>query len=58
MNIIVIFAIGGAVGAVIGGVVGYFGKRRSGFWPFTNKPYLGAIYGAIIGVVLISAYVK
>ena len=41
--------IGAAVGLVIGAVVGYIGKCRSGTCPITGNPYSGAIIGAILG---------
>jgi len=44
--------IGGAVGAVLG----YFGKCSSGSCPLTANPYRGAIYGAVIGALLASAF--
>jgi thiol peroxidase len=45
-------AIGGAVGLVIGAVVGYIGKCRSGTCPLTGNPYSGAIVGAILGALI------
>jgi thioredoxin 1 len=40
--------IGGAVGAVLG----YFGKCSSGSCPLTANPFRGAIYGAVMGLLL------
>ena len=44
--------IGISVGACIGGLMGYFGKCTSGACPLTANPYRGALFGAVIGVVL------
>jgi thioredoxin 1 len=41
---------GGAVGAGLG----YFGKCSSGTCPLTANPYRGAIYGAVMGGLLMS----
>ncbi|MDD5069590.1 MAG: DUF6132 family protein [Candidatus Omnitrophica bacterium] len=38
-------------GAVIGGIIGYFGQCSSGTCPLTSSPYSGAIYGAIVGLL-------
>lgn len=47
--------IGLGIGAAIGGTVGYLGRCRSGKCPLTSSPVSGAIWGAILGglVVLI-----
>lgn len=44
--------IGLSIGACIGGLMGYFGKCTSGACPLTANPYRGALFGAVIGVVL------
>ena len=44
------YIIGAVAGAVIGGIIGYFGKCASGMCPLTSNPWVGAIVGAIIGV--------
>jgi thiol peroxidase len=44
--------IGGAVGLVIGALVGYVGKCRSGVCPLTSNPYSGAVVGAIFGALI------
>jgi thioredoxin 1 len=43
------------IGAAIGAVLGYFGKCSSGSCPLTANPFRGAIYGAIVGILLASA---
>ena len=43
------------IGGAIGAVLGYFGKCSSGACPLTANPYRGAIYGAVVGVLLASA---
>jgi len=45
-------AIGAALGALIGGVVGYFGKCSTGTCPLTSSPWSGAVFGALIGVMM------
>ena len=45
---------GVAVGAVLGGLMGYFGKCTSGACPLTATPWRGAIYGAVMGALLSS----
>jgi len=47
--------LGVLIGGAIGAVVGYFGKCSSGACPLTANPYRGAIYGALVGVLLSSA---
>ena len=37
------------VGAMLGALMGYFGKCTSGVCPLTSTPLRGAIYGAILG---------
>jgi thioredoxin len=44
--------IGGAVGAGLG----YFGKCSSGTCPLTANPYRGAIFGAVVGALMASAF--
>ena len=43
-------------GGLIGAVLGYFGKCSSGACPLTANPYRGAIYGAVMGALLASAF--
>ena len=47
---------GVVVGGLIGAVLGYFGKCSSGACPLTANPYRGAIYGAVMGALLASAF--
>ena len=44
--------LGIVIGAVIGSVIGFFGKCSSGTCPLTSNPYSGALYGAILGLLL------
>jgi thioredoxin 1 len=44
------------VGGLIGAAVGYFGKCTSGSCPLTANPYRGAVYGAVMGALLVSAF--
>ncbi len=39
-------------GAVIGGIIGYFGKCSSGQCPLTSTPWGGAIWGALMASAL------
>jgi len=48
--------LGVVIGGVIGAVLGYFGKCASGVCPLTANPYRGAIYGAVMGALLASAF--
>ena len=42
------------IGGAIGSVLGYLGKCSSGTCPLTANPFRGALYGAIVGVLLAS----
>jgi len=44
------------IGGAIGAVLGYFGKCSSGSCPLTANPLRGGIYGAVVGVLLASAF--
>jgi len=48
--------LGVLIGGAIGAGLGYFGKCSSGRCPLTANPYRGAIYGAVIGALLASAF--
>jgi thioredoxin 1 len=48
--------LGVLIGGLIGAVLGYFGKCSSGTCPLTANPYRGAIYGAVMGALLISVF--
>ena len=41
-----------AIGAVVGGVIGYFGQCSTGTCPLAANPWRGAIVGGIIGLLL------
>ena len=41
-----------AIGAGIGAAVGYYGKCTSGTCPLTSTWWRGAIYGAVLGLLL------
>jgi hypothetical protein len=51
-------AIGIAVGSVLGGLMGYFGKCTSGTCPLTSTPWRGAIYGAVMGAIFSLSFSK
>ena len=44
------------IGGAIGALLGYFGKCSSGTCPLTANPYRGAIYGAVMGALLVSVF--
>jgi thioredoxin 1 len=46
--------LGVLIGGAIGSVLGYLGKCSSGTCPLTANPFRGALYGAIVGVLLAS----
>jgi len=46
--------LGVLIGGAIGAGLGYFGKCSSGTCPLTANPYRGAIYGAVMGALLVS----
>lgn len=48
--------LGVLIGGLIGAGLGYFGKCSSGTCPLTANPYRGAIYGAVMGALLVSAF--
>jgi len=48
--------LGALIGGTIGVGLGYFGKCSSGSCPLTANPYRGAIYGAVMGALLASAF--
>jgi len=52
---ILAIAIGVVTGAVIGGVIGYFGLCATGTCPLTGNPYSAAIFGAVMGGMIASA---
>jgi len=52
--VIVRLFLGVFIGGAIGSVLGYLGKCSSGTCPLTANPFRGALYGAIVGVLLAS----
>ncbi|MBF0254639.1 MAG: hypothetical protein HQL11_05925 [Candidatus Omnitrophica bacterium] len=44
--------LGVVIGGALGAVMGYFGKCASGTCPLTSTPLNGAIYGAVVGLIL------
>lgn len=49
---IIKIALGILAGAVLGGLLGYYGKCTSGTCPLTANPYRGALYGGLLGLLL------
>ncbi len=50
--------LGVLIGGSIGAVLGYFGKCSSGSCPLTANPYRGAIYGAVMGALVVSVFAR
>jgi len=48
--------LGVLIGGSIGAVLGYFGKCSSGTCPLTANPFRGAVYGAVMGALLVSVF--
>jgi len=46
--------IGVLIGGAIGAVMGYYGKCASGACPLTATPYRGAVYGAVLAVLIVA----
>ncbi len=46
--------LGVLIGASIGATIGYFGKCASGTCPLTSNPYMGAVFGGVIGFLFTS----
>jgi thioredoxin 1 len=44
------------IGGLIGAGLGYVGKCSSGTCPMTANPYRGAVYGAVMGALLVSVF--
>ena len=44
--------VGITIGALLGGIMGYFGKCASGTCPLTATPWRGAVYGAVMGALI------
>jgi len=44
-------AAGVLIGAVLGAVMGYFGKCSSGACPLTANPFRGALWGGVLGLL-------
>lgn len=47
--------IGAGVGALLGGLMGHFGRCRTGACPITSNPLSGALFGALFGAALLHA---
>jgi hypothetical protein len=50
--IVIRLLVGLLVGGGLGAVMGYYGKCSSGACPLTATPIRGAIYGAVMGILL------
>jgi len=46
------FAVSVGVGAVLGGLTGWFGQCSSGTCPLTSTWWRGALYGALLGTLV------
>ena len=45
--------LGVVIGGTIGFAVGYFGRCASGVCPLTSNPVVSAIFGALLGLVIV-----
>jgi len=52
--LIIKLLLGVLIGGIVGAILGYFGQCSSGSCPLTANPFRGAVYGAIVGVLLAS----
>jgi hypothetical protein len=52
MNPAIKIVLGVVIGGAVGGLLGYYGKCAGGTCPLTGNPYLGAAYGAAIGLLI------
>lgn len=50
--IMVRIIIGTLIGMGLGAVMGHFGKCSTGTCPLTSNPFMGALFGGIIGFFL------
>jgi hypothetical protein len=46
------------VGAILGGLMGYFGQCTSGTCPLTSTWWRGAIYGGVLGALFALASLR
>jgi len=46
------------IGAIIGGLMGYFGQCASGTCPLTSTWWRGAIYGSVLGTLFALSSVR
>ena len=53
---IVRLLLGIVIGSAFGALLGYVGKCSSGSCPLTANPLRGAIYGAVVGILLVSVF--
>lgn len=44
--------LGVIIGAVLGSVIGYFGRCSTGVCHLTSNPYIGAVYGGVLGLLV------
>jgi thioredoxin 1 len=54
--VIIRLLLGVLIGGAIGALLGYLGKCSSGSCPLTANPLRGAIYGAVVGILLASIF--
>ena len=45
-------------GALLGALLGYYGKCSAGTCPLTSTPLRGAIYGAVLGLLFSISFMK
>lgn len=49
MLVKIIISVG--IGALLGGIMGYFGQCASGACPLTSTPLRGILYGSFLGLL-------
>ena len=47
-------AIGAIIGAVAGGLMGYYGQCNAGMCPLTSNPWIGALVGMLLGLGMVA----
>ena len=48
--------IGAGIGVIVGAVIGHFGRCSTGTCPLTSNPYIGAVFGGLIGLLVAKGF--
>jgi len=46
------YILGALMGAAIGGLIGYLGKCSGSGWIITSSPWIGALVGTVLGILM------